>query len=132
MNRRFLLDTSALIALLRDEPGADKVAEILDDCEIHAIHLAETARKLALQGVPVPDVKPLLDSLQLPVNEQFRATQAYSVAEWATLSKQHGLSFADCSRLAMGYSLKLTVVTADRKWSRIESQNLPEILQIRP
>jgi len=43
-----VLDASALIAFLRNEPGADQVAAVLTRSRISAVNLAETYSKLVV------------------------------------------------------------------------------------
>ena len=41
MKERFVLDASALLSILLDEPGQDRVNQIVDRSRIHAVNLAE-------------------------------------------------------------------------------------------
>lgn len=49
---KYVLDASAVLALLDAEPGADKVAAVLMDAAIGTVNLAEVHTKLADEGVP--------------------------------------------------------------------------------
>ena len=51
-----VLDASALIAFLRNEPGADEVAAVLTRCCISAVNLAETLGKMVEHGKPLGEV----------------------------------------------------------------------------
>ena len=47
-----VLDASALLALLRDEPGADKVADAIADARMSSVNFAEVVtRPYAIQIV---------------------------------------------------------------------------------
>ena len=54
---KFLLDSSALMALINNEPGADIIKERLAYCSISSVNVAETFTKLIRKGIPVSDVK---------------------------------------------------------------------------
>ncbi len=125
-DRPYLLDAPALLALIRNEPGSERVKELLDSCQIHALNLAEVARKLTAKGMPAPKASALLDALNLPVIEDFSAAQAYAAAE--LLSYRLGLSLGDAVCLVVAKWTGMTAITADRRWSEIEDV---EIVQIR-
>lgn len=48
-----LLDTSAVVAWLRDEPGAEVVDPVLPEAVISAVNWSELAAKLTQSGTPV-------------------------------------------------------------------------------
>ena len=48
-----VLDASALLALLHDETGADRVASALDDALVSAVNWAEVIQKSVARGVSV-------------------------------------------------------------------------------
>jgi PIN domain nuclease of toxin-antitoxin system len=47
MTNTIVLDSSAILALLNDEPGANKVEAVLDHAIVGAANLAEIAAKLS-------------------------------------------------------------------------------------
>ena len=51
-----VLDASALLAFLRNEPGAEEVAAVLTLSCISAVNLAETISKMVEYGKPLDDV----------------------------------------------------------------------------
>ena len=80
MNRRHLLDASALLALIFDEPGADTVREIIEDCRMHAVHLAEVLRKLVALGMPLDEVIARIADLHLDLVEELNAGHVNAIA----------------------------------------------------
>jgi len=130
VNRRHLLDASALLALIFDEPGADTVREIIEDCRMHAVHLAEVLRKLVALGMPLDEVIARIADLHLDLVEELNAGHVNAIARMTPESKRLGLSLGDCVCLVIAESLDLRAVTADRRWSEVRDRNL-EILQIR-
>ena len=53
-----VLDASAILALLHDEPGADVVAETLATGILGTVNLAEVVGELVDTGVEVPGCNP--------------------------------------------------------------------------
>jgi ribonuclease VapC len=74
-----VLDASALLASLRNEPGAQEVAAVLRMSCISAVNLAETISKMVEYGKPLEDVGYQIDRLRIPVIP-FDAEQAMIVA----------------------------------------------------
>jgi len=74
-----VLDASALLAFLRDEPGTDKVAAVLTGSGISAVNLAETISKMVERGKPLAEVSSQIERLQITVT-RFDAVQARMVA----------------------------------------------------
>jgi PIN domain nuclease of toxin-antitoxin system len=129
--RKLLLDASALLAMIRNEPGADQVLRVLDDCRIHAVNLAEVIRKMVAKGMTVPEATGYLRELQLDVIEEFTQVQAFAVANWTGSSLRLGLSLGDAVCLMAAHWYDLTILTAERRWSELEGVQ-QEIIQIRP
>lgn len=116
---KFALDASAVLALLRAEPGAAAVSKILTDCHISAVNLTEVIAVLRRRGVPAADVDASLDSLRLPVIS-FDPAQARLTADLIARTRDAGLSFGDCACLALGRAGGLTVITAERAWAVLD------------
>ena len=53
MKAQFVLDASALLSLVLDEPGHERVDRILDRSRIHAVNLAEVAVIFGELATPV-------------------------------------------------------------------------------
>ena len=123
-----VLDASALIAFLRNEPGADKVDAVLSRSCISAVNLAETLSKLVEYGKPLDVSAFQIERLQIPVIA-FDADQAKLLASLWKASRSAGLSLGDRACLALGLKTGGQVITADRKWQ--ECGLGVEIIQIR-
>jgi PIN domain nuclease of toxin-antitoxin system len=113
-----VLDASALLAFLRNEPGADKVAAVLTDCCISAVNLSETLTLLLRYGKSLEAAAHQVERLRIPV-VAFDQEQARIAAALAPETRHAGLSLADRCCLALGKSMGLPVLTADREWSRV-------------
>ena len=88
----FILDASAVLALIRGEPGASAVRAVLPRARIHALNMVEVVRKLVEVGVPSKEVELSLDELQIPFVEEFTVSQALAVGKLAAAGRKYGLS----------------------------------------
>jgi ribonuclease VapC len=117
-----VLDASALLAYLGDEPGADVVADaIAGGATISTVNLGEALSTLAARGSDPADVasgltdRGLLDGA-IAV-EPFTTTDAIEVARLRPLTYSAGLSLADRACLALARRLSTPVLTADQAWA---------------
>jgi len=120
----YILDASALLAVLLGEPGHEQVREVLDRCYIHAVNLAEAAAKLAQAGVPENQIRTAFAELAIPVDETFTAEQALACAALARKTRSVGLSLGDRVCLVVAASRNSTALTTDRSWSRVAQPDL--------
>jgi ribonuclease VapC len=113
----YVLDSAAVLALLRLEPGFQRVAEVLDESVISSVNLAEIFNKL-VQKASAEEVRELLRPLKLQV-EDWTEDMAYRSAEFTQFNKSHGLSLGDRACLTLAKQLRATAVTSDRAWRRL-------------
>jgi PIN domain nuclease of toxin-antitoxin system len=113
---RILLDASAFLALLLEEPGADTVAAVLDQAVIGAVNLAETLEVLLRRGVPPDRAARWVEELGMPVLP-FDAACAAAASRLLAAYRRQGLSLGDCACLGTAEALGLPVLTADRAWA---------------
>ena len=115
---KYVLDASAVLALLHRETGQDKVAAALGDSVISAVNFCEVMGKLIDNGLSEDDARESLDLLNLEVIS-FDVDMAHVAAKLREQTRKLGLSLGDRSCLALGLALRHTVVTADREWARL-------------
>ena len=113
---RILLDASAFLALLLEEPGADTVAGVLDQAVIGAVNLAETLEVVLRRGITPDRAARWVEELGLPVLP-FDAACAAAAARLLAAYRRQGLSLGDCACLGTAQALALPVLTADRAWA---------------
>ena len=114
-----VLDASALIAVLREEPGAAAVEGLLDSAAISAVNLSEVQAKLVEHGAPAAGAWSWLIDLDLEVVD-FDLPQARIAGDLRALTRERGLSFADRACLALAQVLGRAAVTTDRAWAGLE------------
>jgi PIN domain nuclease of toxin-antitoxin system len=68
---QFVLDASALLSILLDEPGRERVNQIADSSRIHAVTLAEVIGRLVRAGMPPEKAVATLRELYLDVEDEF-------------------------------------------------------------
>lgn len=113
-----VLDASALLAVFNDEPGGDRVIEVLDAAVINAVNLAEVAGGLVARGKSESQARAAIRALGCTVMEADHE-MALDAGFLQKLTKTSGLSLGDRFCLAQGRRLSAPVVTADREWAKI-------------
>lgn len=113
-----VLDSSAILALIFQEKGADIVEPLLGNSLVSAINVAEIFSKLAEKGIL--NQKMIEDFQQLGIEiTDFDFEQATKAAELRPLTKHLGLSLGDRCCLALAILNETTAVTADRDWQSL-------------
>ncbi|MEK6410102.1 MAG: type II toxin-antitoxin system VapC family toxin [Acidobacteriota bacterium] len=115
----FVLDASALLALLNEEAGKDVVEEAIGDCSISAVNYCEVIGKLIDAGVPDDDARHTVDLLNIEI-VSFDAKLAFQAASLRLATRRFGLSLGDRCCLALGIARKATVLTSERNWSKLK------------
>ena len=123
-----VLDASALLAVLRTEPGAERVEERLEDAIIGAVNLSEVVAKLSGDGAPEAEIRRAIARLELEVRA-FDHEQAYAAGMLRRSTRRLGLSFGDRACLALAHVSNATALTADRSWSRLELDIAVEVIR---
>jgi PIN domain nuclease of toxin-antitoxin system len=113
------LDASALLALLRLEPGNEKVAETIPGAAISAVNLSEVVSKLMEKGVPEAAVRSALAKIELEIHP-FEEGLAYRTGILRLATRELGLGLGDRACLALGQQLAATVLTTDRNWRHLD------------
>ncbi len=108
-------DASALLLLLQQEPGWQELGLRLPEAAMNSINLSEVAGKLMESGGAPGTTREVLDGLPVEIHD-FTADLSYQVAELRGPTKHLGLSLGDRACLALGVSLRASILTADRAW----------------
>lgn len=120
-----VFDSSALLAFLQGEPGADLVEANLDEASAcGAANWSETAQKVRAHGRSWDLARALLLGYGLVVEPVTLEDAERAAHRWR---RGAGLSLGDRLCLALGARLDATVWTADRQWG-----NDDRVRQIRP
>lgn len=110
-----ILDASALLALLLNEPGEENVRPILADAAMGALNLAEVVGHFARHGASEADIRLVIDSLPIE-HIPFDEVLAYAAGMMLPITRPAGLSLGDRACLALAGRLGVKVLTGDRSW----------------
>lgn len=114
-----VLDASALLAVLLDEPGADKVVPIMSGAELSAVNLGEILTKVAERGGAPEEARRQIESFGMKISA-FEGGDAAAVAALRAQTRHLGLSFGDRACLALALSRGFPVMTADTEWAKLD------------
>lgn len=114
-----VLDASALLAVLKGEPGGDSVEPVMDGAAMSAVNWAEVLQAYESAGLDLNGRREQIESLGV-VLHPFDATQAELTAGLYGRSRKAGLGVADRACLALALSLGARTVTADRAWADLD------------
>lgn len=115
---RFVLDASALLALLLGERGADTVKAGLDGSVMTTVNLAEVISDYAKLGAGRHDIEMLLRPLPIrlfPVD----AALSYDAGLLRSITLEGGLSLGDRYCLALAKREGVPALTTERRWPDI-------------
>lgn len=110
-----ILDASALLAFLHDEPGAERVRAVLDGALVSSVNWAEVVQKALARNVAVTGMREEFADVGV-VFESFTAAQGELAAALWLKTRSTRLSLADRACLALAMHRQLPVLTADREW----------------
>jgi PIN domain nuclease of toxin-antitoxin system len=119
-----VLDASALLAHLQDEPGGDVVAEaIAGGAVISTVNLAEVFSRVADRGDDPAKLAAELTQIGLLDGaitvEPFTAADAIDAGRLRPLTRDAGLSLGDRACLALARRLDAPALTADTDWQGV-------------
>jgi PIN domain nuclease of toxin-antitoxin system len=118
---KVVLDASAILAVLRAEPGAQTVAPVIADSLVSAVNFSEVIAKLIERGARPDDAEEI--ALGLPYTIiGFDADEGVAAARLISRTRSLGLSFGDRACLALAESTGLPALTADRSWQSVQSE----------
>lgn len=118
----YVLDASAVLAWLWQEPGEARVGELLADshCLLSSVNLAEIASRALDKGLPKDQLGQLIASLDLEV-VPYSPDDALETALLRLPTRPLGLSLGDRACLALARARSAVAVTADRAWLKIDT-----------
>ncbi len=128
MSELYVLDASAILAFLRDEPGKERVEGLLGSSLISAVNLSEVAAKLCEYGMPPEKVTIALAEL-LTMTIGFDEPQALIAGALRKQTRAKGLSLGDRACLALAQVKGRTAMTADRAWGDLDVEIPIEVIR---
>jgi ribonuclease VapC len=118
-----VLDASAVLSILRQEPGGDKASAHIGSAAISAVNLHEVIKELMKSDIEEPVVRAMLDELRLDVHPH-DTKAAYAAAALYVQTRQYGRGLGDRSCLSLALTLGVPALTTDQEWRRVEIEGL--------
>lgn len=115
----YVLDASALLAVLLDEDGAEVVGPHLRGGDVSIINVCEVLTKAVEQGGDVDHVQRALDGYHFRTRA-FRDEHVRQVALLRPATKRLGLGFGDRACLVQGMFSRRPILTGDREWLKLD------------
>jgi len=114
-----VLDSSAILAVINAESGADRVIEVLGGALLSAVNHAEVITKLVERGIARELARATVLNIGVQVLD-FGIDLADRTGELRRETRRLGLSLADRACLALAERERVPVLTADRKWAEVD------------
>ncbi|WP_152048698.1 type II toxin-antitoxin system VapC family toxin [Aureimonas psammosilenae] len=119
MSSGVVLDTSALLAFLLQEPGGEDVGAMLQGrALVSAVNVQELLAKLITKGMSPHHARETVRSLDLECHAH-TLEAAEAAAELIAQTRAKGLSLGDRSCLALARKMNMPAITADRIWAEL-------------
>lgn len=126
----YVLDASALLCLLFDEPGADRVEQVLHEAVVSAANLSEVVAKLIDCGLEGEEALADLRELDFEV-VAFDRGQAEGAGLLRAITREAGLSLGDRACLALAQQKGVPALTTDRRQAEAGSAAGIDVQMIR-
>jgi ribonuclease VapC len=114
-----VLDASAVLALINEEPGGEMVDALLDDAIVSAVNWSEVIAVLVDAGFAAERASARMATLGLAVIA-FDQAQALSAGALRAVTRSAALSFGDRACLGLAEARDAPAVTADRRWATLD------------
>ena len=116
---RIILDASAILAVIHQESGYEKLTpDLLGRAVASTVNLAEVQGKLVSRGWMSDEA---WEDATSPIQEvmPFNQEQARIAGDLMAQTRQLGLSLGDRACLALGIALKSPVYTCEKAWKSL-------------
>ena len=125
-----VLDASALIAMLKGEKGAGKVAAGIAGARLSSVNYAEVVSHFIHAGMPEREVDAMLDPLPVVVVPADKGL-AQIAGRLRAVTAEAGLSLGDRFCLALAVRDGLPVWTSDQNWKKVADAAKVKVVAIR-
>jgi ribonuclease VapC len=126
----YVLDASAVLAAIFEEPGGDFVFEVLNESSMSVINLSECYATLLDGGMDLAEATAILEALPMRIRTH-RDEHARQTGRLRPLTKHLGLSLGDRACLAHALMTDIPVLTSDRRMAEANGLEGLDIRMIR-
>ena len=127
-SKLIVIDASALLAYLQDEPGGSRVGDCLDGALLSSVNLSEVIQKAAQFGADTAGLATDLAEIGICF-EPFTLDQAEIAAGLWPTTRKLGLSLADRACLALAIDYDAQVLTTDKAWRDLDIRLAVEVIR---
>ena len=111
-----VFDSSALLAIIFGEDGAEVAARRVSGGIVSAVNASEVIARLVDFGTSGADARNALLNFGLDIRP-FDAALAVTVGQLRAATREKGLSLGDRACVALAIREQVRIVTADRAWT---------------
>jgi ribonuclease VapC len=122
-----VVDSSAILAVLNRESGADFIIDRLPGAVISAVNFQEIAKKMVEAGSTESAIRGSIERLGIPILAH-DVDDAMLAASLASATKKFGRGLGDRSCMALAIRLGVPAITTDRTWAQLDVPGLEVIL----
>lgn len=115
----FVVDSSVVLAVLRNEEGSEQAASALADGQLSSVNAVEVVTRLIDLGYEPDRAVSALSRTRLSV-VAFDQDLALSAGRLRAVTRHRGLSLGDRACLALAIRENATALTADRNWADLD------------
>ena len=115
----FVVDSSVVLAVLRNEVGAERGASALADGQLSSVNAVEVVTRLIDLGYEPERAVSALSRTRLSV-VAFEQDLALSAGRLRADTRHRGLSLGDRACLALAIRENKAALTADRNWADLD------------
>ena len=128
----YVMDASALLALMQGERGGDVVNDLIveHECVASSVNIVEVGTRLVDKGLAPAHLARTLKELDVQTID-FDLEQALLAATLRVTTRQAGLSLGDRACLALAQLMNGTAVTSDSAWQDVADAAGVKVLMIR-
>jgi ribonuclease VapC len=119
LDRPAVLDSSAILAVIFDEPGSETVLPLLQGALLSAVNLAEVHARLLLRGVNADFAWRHVHDLGCEIC-LFSDQEARLAGELVDRTRPYGLCLGDRACLALAIHRQATVYTTNAAWKNLD------------
>ncbi|WP_342267542.1 type II toxin-antitoxin system VapC family toxin [Candidatus Tisiphia endosymbiont of Empis tessellata] len=121
--KKFLLDTSAIIALLKQESGYKILEDVIASSALSSVNLSELVSVLTRSNIKENEIDTIITDI-VPDIIPFSESISIKAGKLISLTKDYGLSLGDRACIATGSYYNMEIYTTDKIWLKL-SDKLP-------
>lgn len=128
--KKHLIDTSALIALLKKESGYRLVEHVIANSAISSVNLSELVAVLTRVSIPENEIDDIISDI-VPEIIPFSYDLSVQTGKLVKFTKDYGLSLGDRACISTAEYYNMEIYTADKAWLKLQPHISSKITIIR-